>query len=79
MQVSHDSIVVGATVGLVSTAIPDGIVSLASKVFVGVMVALLSGVAHSAGKALFHKLFPHKPKPGKPEPPPRDGDNDMLN
>lgn len=77
MQVGHDSIIVGATVGLVSTAVPDEIATLAGKLLVGVLVALLSGLAHSAGKALWHKIVGKKP--GKPESPPRGEDGDLLN
>jgi len=80
MQVGHDSMFVGATLGLTSMAVPDEIVSLAGKIVVGVIVALLTGLAHSAGKALWHKLFPKKHRPQSPVPPSPPGpDNDLLN
>lgn len=75
MQVGHDSVIVGATLGLVSTAVPDEIATLAGKVLVGVLIALLSGMAHSAGKAIWHKLFPKKNK-AEGDPPSPGG---MLN
>lgn len=62
MHVGSDSFLVGATVGLASAAVPDEIMNLAAKVLAGVLVALLSGLAHSAGKALWRKLFPKKDK-----------------
>jgi len=71
---------VGATLGLTSMAVPDEIVSLAGKIVVGVVVALLTGLAHSAGKALWHRLFPKKPsKPQSPVPPSPSGPDDYLN
>lgn len=75
MQVGHDSVIVGAACGLASTAVPDGLMNFAGKVLVGVLVAMLSGLAHSAGKALWHKIAPKKHKPEAQEPPPRAGDH----
>lgn len=79
MQVGHDSVFVGATLGLTSMAVPDEIVSLAGKILVGVIVAMLTGLAHSAGKALWRKLTHKTPKPPVPPSPSGPNDNDLLN